>query len=287
MDLDLNREQKILKRSAQEFLKKECPPSLLRAMKEDQWGCPRKLWNQMAELGWTGVTIPEQYGGSGGNFLDLCILLEAMGEVCCPGPFFPTVVLATSAIMSAGTKAQMKMFLPKIAGGEWLLAFAVTEPGGAYDTSGIRMTAVGAGDDYILQGTKLFAAHAHIADYLVCAARTEATRTAVDGLTLFLVDAKDPRIQCTLLKTLAYDRQCEVIFDRVRVPKGRVLGEVHRARDLLETLWQRTAVAKCAELVGCIQTAFDRFRYRRAGFHIENGRLQPCRLERSDIKPIF
>jgi alkylation response protein AidB-like acyl-CoA dehydrogenase len=100
--------------------------------------------------------------------------------------------------------------------------------------------------------------HAHIADYLICAARSDAARAPEDGPTLFLVNAKDPGIQCTLLKTLAYDKQCEVIFDKARVPKSHVLGDIHRARALLETLREQAAVAKCAELVGCMQTAFDR-----------------------------
>ena len=257
MDFELNREQRLLKRSAREFLKKECPPSLMRELKNDARGYPEKMWQRMADLGWTGVMIPEKYGGTGGSFLDLCILLETMGEVCCPGPFFSTIVLGASAVMRGGTEAQKEFILPRIADGDIILALALTEPGTWYDTANIRLAADSDGQDYILDGTKLFVANAHLADYIICAARTDASGPSAEGLTLFLVDAQRPDITCRVMQSLAYDKQCEVVFDRVRVPRGNVLGEVNRASVFLETLRQRAAVAKCAELVGCIQTAFD------------------------------
>jgi len=257
MDLDLTREQKILKSSAREFLKKEAPPSLMREMKDDQRGYPQKLWDQMADLGWMGVMIPEKYGGIGGGFLDLCLLLEAMGEVCCPGPFFSTVVLGGLAVISAGTGEQKETYLPAIANGEMIFALATAEPGIWYDVSGVAMCAAQDKDDYILDGTKLFVENAHIADTILCVTRTDAAKTPDAGLTFFLVDAKSPGIKCTSLKTLGYDKQCEVIFDKVRVPKSNVLGEVHQAWGILEKLHEQAAVAKCAEMVGCIQTAFD------------------------------
>jgi alkylation response protein AidB-like acyl-CoA dehydrogenase len=257
MDFDLTREQRLLKRSAREFLKKESPPSLMRELKDDARGYPAKLWDRMAVLGWTGVMIPETYGGTGGGFLDLCILLEAMGEACCPGPFFSTVVLGASAVMLGGTQAQKEFILPRIADGDILLALAVTEPGMWYETANIRLAAESDGQDYILHGTKLFVANAHLADYIICAARTDASGPPAEGLTLFLVDTQSPAIKCGVMQTLAYDKQCEVVFDRVRVPRGNVLGEVNRGGDLMETLLQKAAVAKCAELVGCIQTAFE------------------------------
>jgi alkylation response protein AidB-like acyl-CoA dehydrogenase len=257
MDLDLTKEQKILKRSAQDFLKKECPPSLLREMKDDERGYPRELWDQMVELGWTGVMIPEKYGGIGGSYLDLCILLEAMGAVCCPGPFFSTVVLGGLALLSAGSDDHKEKLLPKLADGDLIFALATTEPGIWYDMSRIKMEAALDRDEYVLDGTKLFVENGHIADYFICAARTDSETGSKTGLTLFLIDAKSPGIKCSPAETLGYERQCELIFDKVRVPKADVLGEVGRAYEILERLQEQAAVAKCAELVGCIQTAFD------------------------------
>jgi len=257
MDFDLSGEQRLLKRSAREFLKKECPPSLVRELKDDLRGYPSKMWDRMADLGWTGVMIPEKYGGTGGSFLDLCILQETMGEACCPGPFFSTIVLGAAAVGMAGTEAQKEFFLPRIADGDMILALAATEPGNWYDTENIQLAADWNGKDYILDGTKLFVSNAHLADHIICAARTETSGPPAEGMTLFLVDTNIPGVESRLMHTLAYDRQCEVNFNRVRVPRDAVLGEVNRAGVVLEPLRQTAVVAKCAELVGCIQTAFD------------------------------
>ena len=257
MDLDLTKEQKILKRSAQDFLKKECPPSLIREMKEDERGYPKALWDQMVELGWTGVMIPEKYGGIGGSYLDLCILLEAMGAVCCPGPFFSTVVLGGLTLLSAGSDEQKEKLLPKLADGDLIFALAATEPGIWYDLSQIKMEAALDQDEYVLDGTKLFVDNGPIADYFICAARTDSEAGSPAGLTLLLVDAKSPGIECLPAETLGYERQCELVFDRVRVSDANVLGEVGQAYGILQHLQEQAAVAKCAELVGCIQTAFD------------------------------
>ncbi|MBW2408147.1 MAG: acyl-CoA/acyl-ACP dehydrogenase [Deltaproteobacteria bacterium] len=257
MDLDLSKEQKILKRAAQDFLKKECPPSLLREMKDDERGYPPKLWDQMVDLGWTGVVIPEKYGGIGGSYLDLCILLEAMGEVCCPGPFFSTVVLGGLTLSAAGTEEQKRKYLPKIADGDLIFALAITEPGIWYDISRIAMSATIDNDDFILNGTKLFVENGHIADYIICVAHADSKDASEDGLALFLVDKKSRGIRCSLQKTLGYDRQCEILFDQVRVPKSQVLGNTGPVSDTIKRLQQQAAVAKCAELVGGIQRAFD------------------------------
>ena len=257
MDLDLTKEQNLLKRSAQDFLKKESPPSLIMELKDDERGYPQSLWDKMVDLGWMGVMIPEKYGGIGGSFLDLCILLEAMGAACCPVPFFSTVVLGGAAILLAGTDRQRQVFLPKIASGDLILTLATTEPGSWYGVSNITMSAAQKEDDYTLNGTKLFVENGQIADYIICLARTAASPSSAKGLALFLVDTQSPGVKCSPLKTLGYDRQSEVIFNSVKVPKDYVLGHAGQAEDILERIQELATVAKCAELVGCIQTAFD------------------------------
>jgi alkylation response protein AidB-like acyl-CoA dehydrogenase len=125
-------------------------------MKDDERGYPQKLWDQMVDLGWTGVMIPEKYGGIGGSYLDLCILLEAMGEVCCPGPFFSTVVLGGLTLLSAGTEEQKRKYLPRIADGDLIFALAMTEPGIWYDISLIAMSATIDNDDIVLNWLGVF-----------------------------------------------------------------------------------------------------------------------------------
>jgi alkylation response protein AidB-like acyl-CoA dehydrogenase len=166
-------------------------------------------------------------------------------------------VLGGLTLLTAGNAEQKEMFLPKIAEGDVILTLAVTEPGIWYDISKIAMSAGIDNDDYILDGTKLFVENGHIADYIICAARTDSNKAPQDGLTLFIVDTKSPGIKCAPQKTLGYDRYCEIIFDNVRVPKSNVVGEADQAAGILERLHEQAAVARCAELVGCIQAAFD------------------------------
>ena len=225
MDLAFTEEQNMLQASARSFLKKECPPSLLKDMRENEKGYPRQLWDRMIELGWLGVMIPEEHGGIGGDFLDLCIILESMGEVCCPGPFFSTVVLGGTAIQSVGSEEQKNELLPKLVNGELILSLAFIEAGAWYDTSGITAKASEQDDTFIIEGTKTFVENAHISDYILCAAKTVQEK----GLSLFLIEGKSKGVHCTLLDTLAYDKQCEVIFDNVRVPASRMIGQKDKA----------------------------------------------------------
>jgi alkylation response protein AidB-like acyl-CoA dehydrogenase len=257
MDLGLSEEQEMLRTSARDFLQKECPKQLVRQLDESEEGYSPELWRKMAELGWMGLVFPEEYGGSRGSFLDLVILLEEMGYNVLPGPFFPTVVLGGLPILAAGSMEQKKEFLPKVANGEMILTLALTEPGAKYDAASVQTKAVAHDGEYVINGTKLFVLDANVADYLLCVARTKEEVKPEDGITIFLVDAKSPGVKCTLLKTLARDKQCEIIFDNVNVPKENVLGEVDRGWPVVESILQKAAVAKCAEMVGGAQASLE------------------------------
>jgi alkylation response protein AidB-like acyl-CoA dehydrogenase len=204
-----------------------------------------------------GLALPEEYDGMGMSFLDLSVLLEEMGRACLPGPFFSTVVLGGFAIIEAGNEEQKKDLLPKIAAGEVILAMALTEPSASYDPASVTVQAVPDKDDYVISGTKLFVENAHIADYMVCVTRTKDGSSAEDGITMFLVDGKSPGISTTVLKTIAGDKQCEVIFDNVRVPKKNILGELDKGWPVIAKMLEMAAVAKCAEMVGGAQAALD------------------------------
>jgi len=257
MDLDFTREQQMLRDSARSFFAKECPRALLKTMKDDEQGYPQELWRKMAELGWMGVMIPEEYGGIGGSFLELAILLEAMGEACMPGPYFSTVVLGGLAIMTAGNEQQKRQLLPRIASGDVILSLAVMEPEAWYGVAGIAARAMEREGGYVIAGTKLFVENAHSADFIICAARTDERLGPEGGLTLFLVDGKSPGVRVTPLRTLAYEKQCEVTFAGVLVPNSAVLGESNGAFPVLDELNMKAAVAKCAEMVGALQATLD------------------------------
>jgi len=257
MDLGLNEEQEMLRESARDFLRRECPKQLVRQLDESDQGYSSELWRKMAELGWLGLVFPEKYGGSGRNFLDLAILLEEMGYNIVPGPFFSTVVLGGLTILTAGSEEQKMEFLPRIARGEMILSLALTEPTASYDAASVRTKAIARDGEYVIDGTKLFVLNANVADYILCVARTKETKDPKDGITVFLVDARSPALTCTLLKTLARDKQCEVTFDNVTVSERSVVGKRDEGWPVVKDILQKAAVAKCAEMVGGAQAALD------------------------------
>ena len=257
MDFSLSEAQELLKRSARDFLGKECPKQLVREMEEDEMGYSAQLWKAMAELGWMALPLPEKYGGNGGSFSDLVVLLEEMGRACLPSPFLPTVVLGGLTILDMGREEQKEKFLPRIATGDTVGTLALLEPTDSYVPADISCRAIADEDGYLINGTKLFVPDAHITDYLVVAARTGKSSRKEPGVTLFLVDTRSPGIDYTLLKTIAGDKQFEVNFDSVKVPLDGVMGEVGQAWKGLERTLERAAVAKCAEMVGGAQKVLE------------------------------
>lgn len=250
MDLGLSEVQQMLKSSAQEFLTRECPLTLVREMEADPRGYTDGLWRHLVSLGWTGLVMPEQYGGTGGSFLDLAVLLEEMGRALVPGPFFSTVVLGGLTVLDAGTEAQKQDLLPRISAGELTMTLALTEPSATYEPWGIETAAVRRGDGYVLSGVKLFVPDAHVAGLLVVAARTSADPDPARGLTLFLVPAGSPGLALTSLNTISSDKQSEVALDQVRVPASAVLGQAGEGWPVVQRALQRAVAGKCMEMVG-------------------------------------
>jgi alkylation response protein AidB-like acyl-CoA dehydrogenase len=257
MNLDLTEEQEMLRTSARDFLTKECPKTMVRKLEEDEKGYSPELWHKMAELGWMGLVLPEQYNGMGMGFMDLVILLQEMGRNILPGPFFSTVVMGSLPILNAGTEEQKKEFLPRIAAGDMILTLAFIEPSARYDAAGVQTKAAAQGDSFIINGTKLFAENAHIADYIICVTRTKKGTTPEDGITLFLVDAKSPGIKCEVMPTIGADKLCEVVFKNVKVPKNRMLGKLNEGWPIMAKTLEYATIAKCAEMVGGQEAALD------------------------------
>lgn len=249
MELSFTEEQKLIKDAARDFLIKECPSDLVREMEEDDRGYSPELWRKMAELGWLGLIFPAKYGGSEGDFLDLVVLLEEMGRYLAPVPFLPTVILGGLSVLAAGNEKQKQEVLPKIANGEFILSMAFTEPELIYGAAGINLRAIREGDHFLVHGTKLFVPYAHVADYLVCAARTGEDKEE-DGITLFLIEGGNPSISCTVLKTVACEKQCEVIFDRARVTEKSIIGEYNKGWKILREVLEKGEIAECALMVG-------------------------------------
>ncbi len=252
MDLGLNETQQMLKSSAREFLEQECPTTLVRAMEEDDKGYSPQMWQQIAELGWTGIAFPEEYGGFGGDFMDLAVLLEETGRALMPGPLFSTVVLGGMTVLDVGTDAQRQEVLPRICRGEVFMTLALTEPSASFEPDGIQTKARRDGADYLIDGGKLFVTDAHLADLMIVVARTGS-----DGISAFLVPGNSPGIQVHPLNTLGSDKQSEVIFQGVRVPADSLLGEADGGWPVVERALQRAAAARCMEMLGGAEAVLD------------------------------
>jgi len=225
-------------------------------MELDEVGHPENLWKNLVDVGLVGLPFEEKYGGSGGSFLDLAIVLEEIGYACTPGPFFATVVLGGLPISLAGSEDQKKKYLSAISEGK-VATLALVEEDGGYNPDCMEVTATADGDNYVISGNKLFVQYAHVADIMLVLARTGKASAPGAGLTMFIVDGKSQGITCEMFDTIAGDKQCEVIFDKVKVPKENVLGEVDKGWEIMEKVLDYAVVALCADLLGAGQQVLE------------------------------
>ncbi len=252
MDFGFSEEQDLLRQSAADLLKNECPMTYVRQMMEDDRGYSDELWNKMAALGWMGLIFPEEFGGLGLNLVDMVVILEEMGRVVLPGPFFSTVALGGLAILEAGSDEQKKNLLPDIAAGQTKATLAFLEENARWDEQGVNLTATKSGSEYQLSGVKLFVPDAHVADTIVCAARTS------EGISLFVVDSQQAGVSTTLLKTMDQTRKlCEVRLDNVQLGADAVLGTPGQAWKALSRVLDQSKVALSAEMSGGAQQVLD------------------------------
>jgi alkylation response protein AidB-like acyl-CoA dehydrogenase len=256
MDLRFTETQEILKKMARDFLTTECPKTLVRKLEQSEEGYSPEVWKKMAELGWMGLIIPEEYGGMGYTFQDLIVLLEEIGRNILPGPLIATITSAF-LILEAGTEEQKKELLPKIAQGELILTTALLEGEGVFDASGITIEATPKGDDWLINGTKLFVETAHVADHIICVTRTKDSTAPEKGITLFIVDSKATGISHEVMPTIAADKLCEVRFKDVTVRKKNMLGKIDEGWPIVEMMLRKGAIAKCAESLGAIETCVE------------------------------
>jgi alkylation response protein AidB-like acyl-CoA dehydrogenase len=257
MDFGLTEEQKILRKSARDFLENECPASVVKAMAEDEKGYSPQLWRKMAQLGWHGLVFPGQYGGGEGTFLDLIILFEETGRALLTSPLL-TTILGGTIILDAGSEEQKAELLPGIINGDIIISLAMIEPSMRYPSRSMATRAVMQNGRYIINGTKLFVPMAHVADYLICAARKNNGVKDEDGITSFIIDAKSNGITYIPLKTMGHNKQYEVLLDNVAVPAGNILGEYDQGWAYISRkLLPKAIVAQCAEMNGGAQKVIE------------------------------
>jgi alkylation response protein AidB-like acyl-CoA dehydrogenase len=255
MDFAFSEEQEMLRRSARDFLAKECSSKVVRELMESSDTYDEGLWKKVAALGWTALGIPEEYGGVG-TFLDLVVVLEEAGRALMPGPFFATMGLAVPAIIEAGTGAQKKEALGAIAQGSARATLAFTEPSGRWDAGSVTLTAKPSGGGWQLDGVKQFVPDAEAADYMVVAARTRGE--GEDGISLFLVKGRPKGMTITPLKTLDQTRRWnEVRFDGIKLDAGSLMGAPDKAWPHLKRALEWATAALCAEMVGGTQKVLE------------------------------
>ena len=258
MDIRLNKTQTNIAKEARRFLKKECPVEYVDEMCENERGFTDDMWSKMAAMDWMAMRIPEAYGGVGMDQVDLNLVLEEMGRVVFPGPFFSTVVLAAEAILEAGSEEQKTQFLTDIADGNRRGTLAVHEADGGADPSYIRMEARQNNGDFVLNGSKISVSDAQAGDFMVCAARTRASDDPTQGITLFLVEPGSTGVSITSLPTMDQTRKLSAVeFKDVRLNVASVLGEVHNGWKPLQRVLQRAQVGLSAECVGGAQRAME------------------------------
>jgi alkylation response protein AidB-like acyl-CoA dehydrogenase len=258
MNFGFSEEQEMLRAAARKFFENECPSTFVRQRMEEPAGTTGDFWKKLAEQGWLGLVYPEEYGGTGLGFVDLTVLMEEMGRAVMPGPFFSTVVLGGLTILEAGSAAQKKEWLPRIATGDAKVALALTEPSARWDAGGVTVAARASGDGYTLSGTKLFVLDAHLADAIVVAARTSEGKEPEHGVSLFLVPKGAAGLEVKLLPTMDQTRKlCEVTLRDARVPASALLGAKDQGWAPLKRVIERATVAMCAEMCGGAQKVLE------------------------------
>ena len=250
MNFSLGEEQRLLKDSAERFVREHCPLDRRRALVASEPGYSERSWRQMAELGWLGVGLPEACGGTGGGPVETMVLMEAFGAGLVPEPYFPSVVLGANLVAMAGSQAQKQAILPRLAAGELKLAFAWVEAQSGYDLFDVRTTAMRRDGGHVIDGAKGVVLGATTADKLVVSARTRGDTRDRAGIGLFLVDRGASGVTLRDYRTVDGLRAAEIAFEDVRVGADAVLGDPRDALPVIEAVAQRAIAALCAEAVG-------------------------------------
>jgi len=258
MEFAFSQDQDELRRAARRFLEVASSEERVRAVMETEQGYDSATWQQLSEeLAWTGLTIPEEYGGLGMSYLDLHPLMEEMGRALLCSPFFSTICLGANALLLGGNGVQKERHLPGIAAGETTATLAYAEKNGQLDAAGIEATCSRTAAGYILRGTKSYVLDGHTADLLIVAARTENSEGA-EGVSLFLVPGDADGVKQAWLPTMDQTRRlASVELNDVVVPADALVGEEGRGWALCERTLDLARIALAAEQVGAAEMCLD------------------------------
>jgi acyl-CoA dehydrogenase len=258
MKLILNEEQQFLKDTAKNFAEERTPVNHFRSLRDNKddllWD--KDTWKEMVNLGWSGILIPEEYGGSNFGLAGISVILQECGKTLTPSPLFATGVLGAYAISQYGTEEQKKKYLPQIANGEITTAIAIDESS-HHNPLNINTSAVSKDNSYILNGKKVFVVDGASADLLIVVARTSGKTEDSTGLTLFLVENNQPNINVVKLDMADSRNYANITFSDITVQKENILGDIEAGGEAIENILDIGRIAISAEMLGNTEAAFE------------------------------
>ena len=254
----LSEEQTMLRDMAKQFFSEQVPVTNLRQLRDDgsEDGFDRDVWKQIVELGFAGILIPEEMGGTGFGPMGVGIVMQEAGRTLAASPLYSTAVLSAGMIMAAGSENQKKELLPQIAAGELLMALAIDETN-HHNPANIAMAATRVGENFLLSGEKKFVLDGHIAEKLIVAARTSGEAGDPKGISAFLIDANTPGVTITRTHMVDTRNAANISFDGVKVQSDTLLGSADGAYPELENVLDMGRVCLAAEMLGGIETVFE------------------------------
>jgi len=279
MDFEFSDDQKQLGAEAHRFLQAKCPPAAVRAVLEGPQAYDAALWKGLGEMGFLGIVVPEQYGGLGLGYLELCVVAEELGRALAPVPFSSSVFLATEFLLAAGSAAQKQAWLPKLVSAEAIGCFAFAETGGPVSPKTVQLAATGDR----LTGTKIVVADGDIADVAIVAART-ASGSDARGVSLFLVDLNAPGVTRGAVETIDPTRSHATLT--FKDAPAEPLGDAGDGWRLVSEVSDRAAVLTAFEQIGGADRALEMARdyaLERMAFGRQIGSIQAIKHMLADM----
>jgi alkylation response protein AidB-like acyl-CoA dehydrogenase len=259
-DFGFTDEQLMLRDAVRQFVRKEMPDSYARHCDREKIA-PLAVFDKMATLGWLGVAIPEEYGGSGLGFVELGIIQEELsyGLLELAVLFYRATVHGAHSLLTYGSEAQRKKYLPLIAAGKFKSSMSLTEPNAGSDAAAVRTRAVRDGDHFVINGAKVFNSQVDLADRTVLVTRTDPDAPQHKGISLFFVDPKSPGVTIERLETLSFRAvgTNRVTYENVRVHQDDLLGELNGGWKQLMTNLNKERFSLAAQVTGAAQAALD------------------------------
>ena len=258
MKLVLNEEQQMLCDSAKDFAANRTPVNHFRSLRDnnDPLNWDKDVWKEMVDLGWSGILIPEEFGGSDFGLAGISVIMQEVGKTLTPSPLFATAVMGASAINTFGTQEQKAEYLPKIATGKITTAIAIDEESHHAPFNSIAQAEL-VGDEWVLNGKKKFVVDGASADILIVLARTSGVKGDKAGLTLFIVDANHTGVE--IIKTDMADcrNYANIVLDNVTISKDALLGDQESGGEAIDKVLDEGRIALSAEMLGNSEAAFE------------------------------